>query len=83
MSVFKKRKSRKVSLTFGENSKEVVMKTPCFFIIGDMQGGDKMACSSTCYSNTINRLCRKCDVEGEESGNPFIEYEKIKMKTIQ
>ena len=81
---FQKQENReKVSLTFGENTKKVIMKTSCFFIIGDMQGGDKMVCSSTCYSNTINRLCRKCDVKGEESGNPHIKYNKIEMKLIQ
>ena len=44
-----------------------------FFIIGDMQGGDKMACTSPCYSNKINRLCQKCNVKREDSGNPYIQ----------
>ena len=42
-----------------------------------------MACSSICYSDKMNRLCRKCDVRGEDSGDPFIECEKIEMKPIQ
>ena len=42
-----------------------------------MQRGDKMACSSPCYSNKINRLCRKCDVRGQDSGNPYIKYNNI------
>ena len=53
------------------------------FIIRDMQGGDKMACSSLSYSNKINRLCRKCDVQGQNSGNPHIKCNNIKMKNIR
>ena len=52
------------------------------FIIRDMQGGDKMACSSLFYSNKINRFCRKCDVQ-KDSGNPYIKCNNIKMKDIQ
>ena len=48
-----------------------------------MQGGDKMACSSPCYSNKINRLCRKYDIRGQDSGNPYIKYNNIKMNNIQ
>ena len=72
-----------VSITLGNITKKVLIKAPCFFIIGDMQGGDKMACSSPCYSNKINRLCRKCDVQGQDSGNPNIKCKNIKMKKIQ
>ena len=72
-----------ISLAFGNNKRNMVLKTPCFFIIGDMQGGDKMASSSVCYSNKINRLCRKCNIRGKDSGNPNIECQKIKMKSIQ
>ena len=46
-------------------------------------GGDKMACSAASYSDKINRLCHKCDVKGEDSGDPYVECNKIKMKTIQ
>ena len=48
-----------------------------------MQGGDKMACTSQCYSNKINRLCRKCNVKGKDSGNPYIHCQKIKMNDIK
>ena len=71
-----------VSVTLGNLTKRVVIKAPCFFIIRDMQGGDKMACSSPSYSNKINRLCRKCDVQGQDSGNPYIKYKNIKIKNI-
>ena len=69
-----------ISIALGNLTKEVIIKAPCFFIIGDIQGGDKMARSSPCYSNKINRLCRKCDVRGEDSGNPNIKCMNIKMK---
>ena len=72
-----------IKVTFGNYTKKLRLKTPCFFIIGDMMGGDKMACSSASYSNKINRLCRKCDVKGEDSGDPYVECNKIKMKIIQ
>ena len=72
-----------ITLTLGKYTKKVELKTPCFFIISDKQGGDKMACSAACYSDKINRLCRKCDVKGEDSGNPYIMCNKIKMEPIQ
>ena len=53
-----------------------------FFIIGDMQGGDKMACTSPCYSNKINRFCQKCNVKEKDSGNPYVQCQKIKMNDI-
>ena len=51
-----------ISLSFGKYNKRLKLKTPCFFIIRDMQGGDKMACLSLSYSNKIYSLCRKCDI---------------------
>ena len=53
------------------------------FIIGDMQGGDKMACSAACYSDKINRLSCKCNVKGEDSGDPYVVCNKIKMKAVE
>ena len=29
-----------IPITFGDVTKEINLKLPCFFIIGDMQGGD-------------------------------------------
>ena len=52
----KKKQMDPVSLTFGNITKSNNQGT-MFFIISDMQGGDKMACTSPCYSNKINRLC--------------------------
>ena len=69
-----------ITLTFGNYTKKLRLKTPCFFIIGDMQGGDKMACSAVCYSDKINRLCHKCDDKGEHSGDPYAVCNQIEMK---
>ena len=80
---FQKQESGPVDVNLGRFKKQVILKTPCFFIIGDMQGGDKMACSSVSYSNRMHRLCRKCDVEGCNSGNPQIVCRKIKMKPVK
>ena len=72
-----------MKVRLGEISKVVNLKVPCFFIIGDMQGGDKMCCSSPCYSNKLRRLCRKCNVHGKDAGDPSVECKKILMKPIQ
>ena len=71
-----------VTLTLGTATKEVNLKVPCFFIIGDMQGGDKMCCSAPVYMDKINRLCRKCDVKGSDSGDPFVRCQKIVSSRI-
>ena len=66
-----------ILLRFGDKQHVANLKVPCFFIIGDMQGGDKMACSSPHYSHHMQRLCRKCNVKGRDSGDPFVECRKI------
>ena len=47
-----------------------------------MQGGDKIACTSASYSNTMKRLCRKCNVRGRDAGNPFIKCQRMSMVKI-
>ena len=42
-----------------------------------------MACSSLSYLNRINKLCRKCDIQEQESGNPHIKCNNIIMENIQ
>ena len=73
----------KVPLQLGNEKKTVDLKVPCFFIIGDMQGGDKLCCSAPCYLSSINRRCRKCNVQGKDSGDPFIECKRIVSKRIE
>ena len=52
------------------------------FIIGDIQGEDKIRGSAASYSDKLKRLCRKCDVSGRESDNPFVECRKLEMQPI-
>ena len=72
-----------VYLSYGPFTKKVIMKTPSFFIIGDIQGGDKMSCSAVYYSNKMDKICQKCNVRGKDAGDPNIECEKIEMELIQ
>jgi hypothetical protein len=71
-----------VSLTFGHHTKCVNLKLVCFFVIGDMQGGDKTTCTSASYSNTMRRMCCKCNVKGSNAGNPCIECQRMSMVKI-
>jgi hypothetical protein len=64
---------------FGDDTKLVNLKVPVIFIIGDMQGGDKICCTTCHYSNKLHRLCRKCNGRGDESGDPLIQCKKINM----
>ena len=48
-----------------------------------MQGGDKLCCVSPTYSNRVNRLCRKCNIQGKESGNPLATCKRMSMIKIQ
>jgi hypothetical protein len=71
-----------VSLTFGLHIKRANLKLVCFFVIGDMQGGDKITCTSASYSSTMRRMCCKCNVKGSDAGNPFIECQRMSMVKI-
>jgi hypothetical protein len=71
-----------VSLTFGHHTKRVNLKSVCFFVIGDMQGGDKITCTSASYSNTMRRMCGKYNVKGFDAGDPFIESQRMSMVKI-
>jgi hypothetical protein len=71
-----------VSLTFGHHTKRVNLKLVCFFVIADMQGGNKITCTSASYSNTMRQMCRKCNVKGSDAGDPFIECQRTSMVKI-
>jgi hypothetical protein len=62
--------------------KRVNLKLVCFFAIGDMQGGDKITCTSASYSNTMRRMCRKCNFKGSGAGDPFIKCQRTSMVKI-
>jgi hypothetical protein len=71
-----------IPLIFGDDTKVVNLKVPVIFIIGDMQGGDKICCTACNYSNKLHCLCCKCNVCGDESGNPLVQCKKIHMVRI-
>ena len=52
-------------------------------IIGDIQGGDQICCTSATYRNTVQRICRKCDVFGPHCGDPNVICNPIDMETIK
>jgi hypothetical protein len=72
-----------ISVTLGDNFKKTVnLKVPLFFIIGDIQGGDKMCCTTTSYNDSLSRPCRKCNVKGSDLSNTKVECKKIVMSKI-
>ena len=71
-----------IPLQLGNVTKTVNLKVPVIFIIGDMQGGDKICCTTCSYSNKLKRLCRKCNVRGDESGDPLVKCQKISMVKV-
>ena len=71
-----------IQLSIGGITKTVNIKVPVAFIIGDMVGGDKLCCKSPNYSNKTNRLCRKCNIHGNESADPFVECRNISQQKV-
>jgi hypothetical protein len=69
-------------LCLGGYKKTVRIKPQLALIIGDIQGGDKIACSSIHYGNKMRRLCRRCDISGANSGNPYAKCSPIVMSNI-
>lgn len=73
-----------IPVELGNFRKENVnVKVPVGMIIGDMQGGDKHCCSKIGYSKDLARLCRKCNISGDESGNPLVKCKKMSMNKIK
>jgi hypothetical protein len=72
-----------INVSLGGVTKCVNLKVPICFIIGDMQGGDKICSCSPCYSNTMQRLCRKCNVKGSDADDPFFKCKRMIMSRIQ
>jgi hypothetical protein len=68
-----------IPITSGGVTKVVNLKVPVIFIIGDMQGGDKIYCTTCHYSNKLHNLCCKCNVRGDESGDPLVQCKKVSM----
>ncbi len=72
-----------IDIRLGNYQKTVNIKVPCAMIIGDMQGGDKHCGSSIGYSAGLSRLCRQCNVQGCQSGDPLVKCKKMSMSTIK
>jgi hypothetical protein len=72
----------KMEVCLGGYRKFVTLKPELCLIIGDMQGGDKICCSSASYSNKMARICRKCNVSGAEVGNPFAQCFPVLMNDV-
>jgi hypothetical protein len=68
-----------IPISFGGITKMVNLKVPVIFIIGDIQGGDKICCTTCHYSNKLHCLCCKYNVRGDKSGDPLIECKKMNM----
>jgi hypothetical protein len=62
--------------------KQVNVKVPVGLILGDMQGGDKHCGSVVGYSKEMARLCRQCNIAGNESRNPLVKCQKTSMVKI-
>jgi hypothetical protein len=50
-----------IPLTLGNQTKNVNLKVPLAFIIGDIQGGDGICGWSAYYQPDARRICRMCD----------------------
>jgi hypothetical protein len=73
-----------VTVELGTFRKEHVnIKVPVAMIIGDMQGGDKHCGSKIGYSKDLARLCRQCNIAGDESGDPLVKCGKMSMVKIR
>jgi hypothetical protein len=73
-----------ILIELGTTRKEVVnVKVPVGLILGDMQGGDKHCGSVVGYSKQMARLCRQCNITGDESGDPLVKCRKMSMVKIR
>jgi hypothetical protein len=72
-----------IPIELGTAQKALVnVKVPVGLILGDMQGGDKHCGSVVGYSKTMARLCRQCNIAGDESGDPLVKSRKMSMVKI-
>ena len=71
-----------VPLTIANQTKHVNLKIAVMFIVGDIQGGDKLCGVTVAYGNTLERPCRKCNVKGSQLGDPDVDCHRISMKKV-
>ena len=73
-----------IPIELGTTRKALVnVKVPVGLILGDMQGGDKHCGSVVGYSKNMARLCRQCNIAGDESGDPLVKCKKMSMVKIR
>jgi hypothetical protein len=72
-----------ITLTLGGITKVVNIMVPINFIIGDMQGGDKICACSPCYSNKMQHLGHKYNVKGSHADDPYVKCCCMIMSCIQ
>jgi hypothetical protein len=73
-----------IPIELGTTRKALVnVKVPVGLILGDMQWGDKHCGSVIGYSLNMARLCRQCNIAGDESGDPLVKGKKTSMVKIR
>ena len=70
-------------MTIAGMTKSVNVKLCCCLILGDIQGGDKICCRSASYKSSIQRICRKCNIPGDECHNLNYTCKRISMRRIK
>ena len=65
-----------------EEDKVYILKLPVLFVIGDTEGHDKL-CGRMTSRGKITHLCRYCNVERDDTDNPFCEFEYTKMRHVK
>jgi hypothetical protein len=69
-----------ILLLLGDETRMVNLKDPVIFLIGDLQGRDKMCCTTCHFLNKLHRLCHQCNVRGDQSGDhSLIQCKKMNM----
>jgi hypothetical protein len=82
---FKERQNNHLKWKFfggPEEDKVYILKLPVLFIIGDTEGHDKL-CGRMTSRGKIEHLCRYCNVERDETDNPFCEFQYTKMRHVK
>ena len=72
-----------ISITIAGTTKEVNAKICCGLVVGDIQGGDKICCRAASYKDSLRRICRKCNIPGNECTNLDFPCRKISMRKIK
>ena len=61
----------------------MILKMPTLFIIGDTEGHDKLCGRMACRHNILQHLLRYCNTDRDDTDNPFVKYNFIKMNDVK